>query len=143
MPVIVHDFYTRHPLNTNGLNRLVMANALFYVLATVRGKIKELKVQVPKKFHYNAILKRGNFIAHKATEYNVLVDFLKDNSDSFMEKWNLNNKEFNELLRGIYLILVSQYSVIPPFLKRILEAKAYLEVLLDKGIRRFKKCFQD
>lgn len=142
MAVTVHDFYPRHPLNTNGLNRLVMANVLFYVLATVKGKVKELKVQIPKKFHYNVLLKRGNFIAHKATEYNVLVDFLKDNAGTFMEKWNLNNKEFNELLRGIYLILVSQYSVIPPFLKRILEVKVYIEVLLDNVVGRFKKCFQ-
>ena len=142
MAVTVHDFYPRHPLNTNGLSRLVMANVLFYVLATVKGKVKEFKVQIPKKFHYNVLLKRGNFIAHKATEYNVLVDFLKDNADTFMEKWNLNNKEFNELLRGIYLILVSQYSVIPPFLKRILEVKVYIEVLLDNVVGRFKKCFQ-
>ena len=143
MALKVHDFYTKEKLSTNGFHNIVMANAVFYILYSVSDKFKELSIQIPKKFHYEKEVNTKDFKTSKATEYNVLVDFIKNNVEGIREKGHLNKEEFKELLEGLYLVLLQRYCTKTLPVKYVTEAFALLKILVNRFMRRIKTCCQE
>lgn len=120
MALKVLDFRIKEKLSINRYHNVVMADAYFAILINDDRGFRELAVVVPKKYHYERELKYGDFATIKVTEYNVLVDYIRSNKLLIQEKWHLTEGEIEELLLGLKLLLINNYSTCTPLRKVIL-----------------------
>lgn len=137
MTLKVLDFRTKDKMITNRYHNVMMANAYFIIFIEVCGKFKEFAVQVPKRYHYERTLGYGNFLSSKVNEYNVLVDFIRNNEAHIKDKWHLSQEELEELLDGIKLCLIQEYSTCSKFKSFLLSLPIFIAALL-RIVRRIK-----
>ena len=140
MSLRVHNFCTKDKLSTNKYHNILMGSALFYILVSKGEEFRELAVNITKKFHYERHVSYGDFDVTKANEYNVLVDFILSNKDSLIEKWHLEEGEIEDILEGLKLYLVENFSTCSGFKRIIWIAFVVLGGLLRRIIRRNFRC---
>lgn len=138
MTLKVHNFYIKDKLSTNRYHNLLMANALFYILISENGRFRELSLQVAKKFRYDRFVGYGNFSIEKADEYNVLVDFITNNKAAIKEKWHLDEGSFSDLLDGLKIVLIRNYSTCSGLHRILLELPIVIKRFIRLIVRRIK-----
>ena len=118
-----------------------MSSATFYVLVNFKGTFKEFVFQIPKKYHYEtALFDYVDFATNKLLEYNVLVDYIKNNKIAIREKWNLSENEFAELIDGLKLVLIRDFSTCGLVRKIFLKTAVLLKGFVNRILRSVKKC---
>lgn len=140
MSLAVHNFCTKEKLVANRYHNLLLQNALFYIIVSKGEEFRELAVNISKKFHYERHVSYGDFETVKVNEYNVLVDFILNNKKELIEKWHLEEGEIEELLEGLKLCLIRDYSTCSGIKRYFLMLCVLLGALLQKFYRSIKKC---
>ena len=134
MGLKVFDFYSRDKVCVVKRGHFLMNNALFYILVGKDNKFKELMVQIPKRYHFINSFNIGEFTSNKKDEYDVLADFLKYNKELLKDKWGLSESEFLDLLEGLELVLLENYSKNSGITKFLLKISVYIKWFL-RGLR--------
>ena len=127
MAIKVYDFYSRDKVCVVKKGNFLLNNAEFYILVNKDGEIKELSVQVPKRYHFITLLNYGEYTASKKDEYDVLVDFIKYNKELLQNKWELSDLEYTELLEELEFCLISLHSKHNWFVKALLKVLVVLK----------------
>ena len=139
MTLKVHDFYTKEKISTNRYHNILMQNCTFYILVSNEGNsFRELSLYITKKYHYERSVSYGKFSINKANEYNVLVDYIHNNTKALKEKWHLTDIEFEELLEGLEKILVQRYSTGSGLSRWLLFAAVCIKLFMKKFNRRIR-----
>lgn len=137
MALKVLDFYAANKLSRNKLGKLLMHEALFCVMVEFNGVVKELATMVTKRYRYTE-RKRGNyFIPKKIDEYNILVDFLMYAKSRIVDKWNLSENDYQDLVKGLEICLIQKYSTCSPLKRALLLGQGMFSRLFSKIKRRF------
>ena len=140
MSIKVHNFCTKDKLSTNRYHNILMQAAVFYItVSDDSGNFRELALNVVKKFHYERHVSYGNFDTAKANEYNVLVDFIINNKKNVIEKWHLEEGEYEDLLEGLKMCLIRYYATCSGFERLLLEAAEVFKSFVRKICRRIKE----
>lgn len=137
MTIEVFDFYTKEKLNVDKRHRLLLSNALFYVLLEVDGKSKEFSIQVPKKFHYDRFYRYCDFVHGKVVEFSILIDFIKNNKELVQSKWCLTDKEYYRLITQLEYTFIRNYHIKGALWEWPLLLGVWAEDMIDRIIRRF------
>ena len=140
MSLKVHNFYTKDKISTNRYHNILMQSCDFYVLVSSEGKFRELALQVPKKFHYERHASYGLFQQQKADEYNVLLDYIQTNEEAIKIKWHLEKGEYEDLVDGLKLSLIKNYSLCSDFEQFVKIAALLCVGFMRKVVRSIKKC---
>jgi hypothetical protein len=127
MTIKVYDFYSRDKVCVVKKGNFLLNNAEFYILVNKDGEIKELSVQVPKRYHFITLLNYGEYTASKKDEYDVLVDFIKYNKELLQNKWELSDLEYTELLEELEFCLISLHSKYNWLIKALLKVLVVLK----------------
>jgi hypothetical protein len=127
MAIKVYDFYSRDKVCVVKKGNFLLNNAEFYILVNKDGEIKELSVQVPKRYHFITLLNYGEYTASKKDEYDVLVDFIKYNKELLQNKWELSDLEYTELLEELEFCLISLHSKYNWLIKALLKVLVVLK----------------
>ena len=138
MSLEVLNFYTKDKLSTNRYRNILMFGTTFYLLVKIGEDIKEFTLQVPKKYRYERICSYRDFVADKVTEYNVLVDFVKNGKELVTEKWGLSEEEYEELIEGLKSILIKDFCTCGALRKWFLSAAVRVRSFIRKLVRRNK-----
>lgn len=140
MSLKVHDFNIKDKLSTNRYSNVLMQNCDFYILVSSNGKFRELVLQVPKKFHYERHVAYSIFQQQKVDEYNVLVDYIQNNKNLIIAKWHLEEGEYEDLMDGLEIHLLRQYSICSDFERSVRIAALLCIKFLHRIVRSIKKC---
>ena len=137
MTLKIHDFYAKDKLSTNKYYNILMNNVTFYLLCNKDGHYKEFSCQISKRYHYeNIYFNYVDFPQNKIIEYNVLIDFIKNNKELLMNKWNLSEEEFEDLKYELKFALIRAYSTCSFPRKVFLEATVLFNCYINKILRR-------
>lgn len=110
MAIKVYDFYSKDKVCVVKRGNFLMNNCTFYVLVNKDGEIKELSVQIPKRYHFITCFNIGEFKADKKDEFDILTDFIKYNKELLQGKWELSDLEYTELLEELEFALITHHS---------------------------------
>ena len=138
MTLKVYNFYANKKLSTNKYFNVLMSDVTFYVIVSGAKGIRELAIHIPKKYHYEYFVEPKEYAKNKGNEYNVLIDFLYRNRKEIEDKWELNRTEYLELLEGLELCLIKDYSNANFLMKKLKEVKVLLKVLVNRFRRVVK-----
>ena len=137
MTLKVYSFYIKEKLSVNRQTNVLINNATFYLIVSADGEFKEWSVQIPKKYHYEmTYFDFTDFTTNKALEYNVLLDYIKNNEESLKDKWGLCDEEYIELRDGLKLALIREFSTCSFPRKVILEAEVLFKMFADRFLGR-------
>lgn len=133
MTLTVFDFYSKDKVSVVRRGNFLLNNTVFYILIKNGEEVKELSVNVPRRYHFINSYNTEEFRADKRDEYNVLSDFLKYNEESLCEKWGFSREDFMCLLRGLEEVLIESYSNSSWIVKLLLKGVVYFKWLV-RGI---------
>ena len=117
MTIKVFDFRTTGKLSVNASCDALMQGATFIMLVDKDRQFKEFMVTIPKRYHFITLTSPANFLTGKTKEYDVLKDFILDNKSMLCDKWKLSKSEYEELLEGLWICLIEEYSKYSSFVK--------------------------
>ena len=122
MTIDVIDFYKNSKLNIHPKFNKSLSDGDIIILGDFNGHKKEIAVHIPKKYCFKRFCVRSAYETRKALEFAMLTDYLSEIKESFKEKNNLSEADFQELALGLKCVLNDRYTTC-------------------KGIKKFKlKC---
>lgn len=122
MTLTVFDFYSKDKVSVVRRGNFLLNNTVFYILIKKGEEVKELSVNVPRRYHFINSYNAEEFRADKRDEYNVLSDFLKYNEESLCEKWGFSELDFVSLAEGLEIAFIDLYSKHGSLVKCLLKA---------------------
>ena len=119
MSVAVLDFYQRKK-NNKFPNKYVYRDPVFYILAKVNGRLKELALKLAGDIKPPSTVGLKDFEEEAYICYTIIVNaFLSDSGEAIRVSWGLSERDFKDLIFDMYCVLVSKYSKCG-FIKRFL-----------------------
>ena len=118
----VTDFYTKGNCRIHNTCALTMSEVTFIISTGFVGRQKDLELHIPKKYKFKRDFSVYSYVGFKkATEYNLLIDYLKQERQDLKVKWFICDDTYDELLTGLKICLLENYAEgLGPFKKRVL-----------------------
>ena len=118
MSVTVLDFYQKR--RNKFPNKFVTKGPVFYVLAKVNGRLKELALRLAGDIKAPSTAGLKDFEAEAYKCYVIITEvLLSDKKEAVMASWGLSERDYKDLIFDMYCVLVSKYSKCG-FIKRFL-----------------------
>lgn len=139
--VIVTNFYTKGSCRIHNIHALTMSEVTFIISTSFFGRQKDLEVHIPKKYKFKRDFSIYSYVGFKkGTEYNLLIDYLKQERQDLKVKWFICDETYDELLIGLKICLLENYAEGLGFFKKgVLIGREVLKLLGLKLKWRFSK----